>query len=67
MIQQTLVRLNDPYTRFLPPQAYRQLLLQTQGQQVDVGRGTLSHSGDPMVAKALELLSTKISNARHVQ
>lgn len=38
LIQQTLVRLNDPYTRFLPPQAYRQLLLQTQGQQVDVGR-----------------------------
>lgn len=37
VIQQTLMRLNDPYTRFLLPQEYSQLLLQTQGQQVGVG------------------------------
>ncbi len=36
-IQQTLAKLNDPYTRFLPPQEYGFLLRQTQGEQVDVG------------------------------
>ncbi|MCH9054896.1 S41 family peptidase [Synechococcus sp. PCC 6716] len=45
VIQQTLMRLNDPYTRFLPPQEYSQLLLQTQGQQVDVGI-TLVEAGE---------------------
>ncbi len=45
VIQQTLLRLNDPYTRFLSPQEYSQLLLQTQGQHVDVGI-TLVESGE---------------------
>lgn len=53
VIQQTLVRLNDPYTRFLPPQEYRQLLLQTQGQQVDVGL-TLVESGEHFRIQAIQ-------------
>ncbi|AHB89061.1 carboxyl-terminal processing protease [Thermosynechococcus sp. NK55a] len=53
VIQQTLVRLNDPYTRFLPPQEYRQLLLQTQGQQVDVGLA-LVESGELFRIQAIE-------------
>lgn len=53
VIQQALVRLNDPYTRFLPPQAYRQLLLQTQGQQVDVGL-TLVESGELFRIQAIQ-------------
>jgi len=36
-IQQALAKLDDPYTRFLPPQEYSQLMRQTQGEQVDVG------------------------------
>ncbi|URR34867.1 S41 family peptidase [Thermosynechococcus sp. HN-54] len=53
VIQQTLLRLNDPYTRFLPPEEYRQLLLQTQGQQVDVGL-TLVESGELFRIQAIQ-------------
>lgn len=51
-IQQTLTKLNDPYTRFLPPQEYGQLLRQTQGQLVDVGL-TLAEMGETFQVAAI--------------
>lgn len=51
-IQQTLAKLNDPYTRFLPPQEYGQLLRQTQGQLVDVGL-TLAEMGETFKVAAI--------------
>lgn len=59
-IQQTLARLGDPYTRFLPPREYSQLMRQTQGEQVDVGL-VLREDGDTLRVAAIvpQSLATK--------
>ncbi|MDS3862254.1 S41 family peptidase [Thermosynechococcaceae cyanobacterium BACA0444] len=60
VIQQTLARLGDPYTRFLPPREYSQLMRQTQGEQVDVGL-VLQEDGDILRVAAIvpQSLATK--------
>ncbi len=59
-IQQTVAKLNDPYTRFLPPQEYSYLMRQTQGEQVDIGV-VLAQDGDVMRVAAItpESLASK--------
>ncbi|AFY59517.1 S41 family peptidase [Synechococcus sp. PCC 6312] len=59
-IQQTLATLGDPYTRFLPPREYSQLMRQTQGEQVDVGL-VLQEDGDILQVAAIvpQSLATK--------